>query len=286
MFVPWLLYCCLTLVKDGRLSWLVVPALILIVESHSAIGLVSIVVLVATGVVFVGYHGLTGLRSVAKRLVLAAAATALILMPLFIAELRMGKYYDPITVITDETGPFPHNFSRPLSYLIDPSYHWLSRSNSEFVPVQLDFPITALLVIGLVTTIYLWATRGRSRPRTAVPSVNRPVITLLVSSLALYLLLQIPLHHPSLRCPLRREGHRLPVSDDDLHCPSRPHPGHRGGGRVPAGVPCPLAGGLGSGSGGAGRRLAAHLRPALTGHRPRATSGQRHHLPLQPVSAR
>jgi hypothetical protein len=188
MFVPWLLYCCLTLVKDGRLSWLIIPAIVLVVESHSAIGLVSLVILAATGVVFVVTKGPAGLRSVAPRLVLAAGATAVILLPLLVAEFRMGRYYDPITVI--ETASFSANFARPLSYLFDPSYHWLSRTNTEALPVQLDLPITALLVVGVVTTVCVWATRSRHQTNSAQPHIDRPVAVLLVSSLVAYMLLQ------------------------------------------------------------------------------------------------
>jgi hypothetical protein len=199
MFVPWLLFCCLTLVKDGRLSWLIVPVMVLLVESHSAIGLLSIIMLVSTGAVFIVYNGWPGVRSVVPRLTIAVGATAAILLPLLIAEVRMGRYYDPISVITDETGPFSANFSHPLSYLFDPSYHWLSRSNTAFVPVQMDLPITALLAVGLLTALCLWATRSRRQSKVALPHVDRPVVLLLVLGLVLYLLLQfrftIPLYN-------------------------------------------------------------------------------------------
>jgi hypothetical protein len=199
MFVPWLLFCCLTLVKDGRLSWLIVPVMVLLVESHSAIGLVSIIMLVCTGAIFVVYHGWAGVRSIAPRLTVAVAATAAILLPLLTAEARMGRFYDPITVTINESSPFSGNFSHPLSYLFDPSYHWLSGSDNSVVPVQMDLPITALLAVGLVTILWLWATRSRRRSKATMPRLERPVITLLVLGLVLYLLLQfrftIPLYN-------------------------------------------------------------------------------------------
>lgn len=199
MFVPWLLFCCLTLVKDGRLSWLIVPVMVLLVESHSAIGLLSVIMLVSTGVIFIVYNRWAGVRSVVPRLTVAVGATVAILLPLLIAEVRMGRYYDPITVITDETGPFSSHFSHPLSYLFEPSYHWLSRSDTVFVPVQMDLPITALLAVGLLTALGLWATRSRRQSKAALPQVDRPVVMLLVLGLVLYLLLQfhftIPLYN-------------------------------------------------------------------------------------------
>ena len=191
MVVPWLLYSCLTLVKERRLSWLIIPVIVVLVDAHNVVALISIFALIVTGAVFLACYGFAGLRSIARRLALCIGLTSLILAPMVIAEVRMGEYYDPAQVINYENHLiFSFTFARPWWYLFDPSYHWLSRDNLQLVPFQLDFAITLLLVIGLFTVLILWGRKFKRKTESELPRVNRPVVIVLVVSLAVYLFMQ------------------------------------------------------------------------------------------------
>ncbi len=52
MIVPWLLYWCLNLVKNGRVSFLLIPIMVVLVNAHSAIALTSLFCLFISLVVF------------------------------------------------------------------------------------------------------------------------------------------------------------------------------------------------------------------------------------------
>ncbi len=93
MIVPWLLYWCLKLVRDEWVSWTIVPTMVLLVWAHNTIGLMSVVVIGVSGAVFLVRYGRGGFRRVFVRIVVAAGATALILAPGLIAEVRMGQFY-------------------------------------------------------------------------------------------------------------------------------------------------------------------------------------------------
>ncbi len=202
MVVPWLLFCCLTLVRDRRLPWLVVPTMVVLVWAHNNVALASIIVLTVSGVAFLSCYGLAGLRSIARRLILSIGVTALILAPGLLAEIRMGRYYDPATTIIYENSLISSfTFANPWAYIYDSSFQWLVRSNSlKEVPfelnIQLDFAITLLLALGVVTLLSLWLRKLVGRSASGVPNVNRAVVVVLVVSLAIYQLLQFRISLP------------------------------------------------------------------------------------------
>lgn len=196
MVVPWLLYWCLTLVKDRRVSWVIVPTMVVLVDAHSAVALVSTIVLGVTLVTFLATFGVAGLRAVYGRLLIAAGATTLILAPMLVAELEMSRFYDPASKITQFGATVSRNFTDPWwSYFYLPSNRWLSRTNTN-VDVQLDFAITFILAVGLFTVIVRWARRSAVRRPAPVPAAGRPAVALLVVSLALYLFLQFRVSLP------------------------------------------------------------------------------------------
>jgi hypothetical protein len=197
MIVPWLLYCCLKLIRNQQLSWLVAPVMIALVWAHNTIALASIVVLAVTGVAFVICYGLTGLRSIALRLIVSVGITAVILAPGFIAEEQMGKYYDPArTIIYDNSFLSSFSLPHPWSYLFDPSFHWL-QSNNGVVPfglnIQFDFGITFLLLAGLIARVLIKLLRHERRD---TPPVNRAIIVVLTVSLLIYIVLQLRISLP------------------------------------------------------------------------------------------
>ena len=104
MMIPWLVWWCLTLVKDGRLSLAIVPIMVALVWAHLAIAVASVFLLIITSVAFMVLYQMAGLRSVARRLVFAVGATVLILAPFTLAQLKMGANYDPAQTIIYENG--------------------------------------------------------------------------------------------------------------------------------------------------------------------------------------
>jgi hypothetical protein len=196
MVVPWLLYWCLTLVRDRRVSWSIVPTMVVLVDAHSAVALVSTILLGVTAIVFLLTFGPAGLRSVYRRLLIAAGATTLILAPMLVAELEMSRFYDPASKITEFGATVSRHFADPWwSYFYIPSYRWLSRTNT-YLDIQLDFAVTFILAVGLLTVIVRRTTRSTARSPTPVPAGGPPVVAVLVVGLALYLFLQFRISLP------------------------------------------------------------------------------------------
>jgi hypothetical protein len=184
------------LIRDRRWSWSIVPVVVALVWAHNTVALLAIIMLVVTGVAFLVCYRLAGLRSVAYRLTVSIGLTALILAPGLLAEVKMGKYYDPAsTIIRYNTFVSSFTFAKPWSVLYNPSFQWLSRTtNAKEGPfgldLQLDVAITLLLILGLVTVLVLWfRTRVRHDPA-EVPDVNRVIVTVLVVSFVIYQLMQ------------------------------------------------------------------------------------------------
>ncbi len=221
MVVPWLVYWCLTLVKDRRMSWAIIPTIVVLVDAHSAVALVSTVMLAITGVTFLATSGVAGLRAILGRLAIAVGATTLILAPMLVAELEMARFYDPASKITEFGVTVSYHFANPWwSYFYISSYRWLSLTNTS-LNIQLDFAITFLLAAGLLAVIVRWARRTGAHSQASGPTVNRPVVAVLVSSLALYLFMQFRVSLP-LRRALALQGDHVSVSNDDIHHPPGP----------------------------------------------------------------
>jgi hypothetical protein len=200
MVTPWLLRWCLLLVQRRKLSWSLVPVMVVLVDAHNAVALVSMVLLAATGVVFLVTWGLAGLRAVALRLVGAVAATTAVLAPMLVAELEMASAYDPATKVTRFGATLQNGFLDPVWYVYDWGFRWLSRSNRSPVMVQLDVVVTALLVAGLVVVVVRWVRNGRHGVRlstgSSVVPVDRPTVAVLVAGLLAYLFLQLRVSLP------------------------------------------------------------------------------------------
>lgn len=203
MIVPWLIYWCLTLIRDRRWSWSIVPVVVALVWAHNTVALLAIILLVVTGVAFLICYRLAGLRAVAYRLIVSIGLAALILAPGLLAEVKMGKYYDPAsTIINENTFVSSFTFVKPWAVLYNPSFHWLSRtSNAKAVPfgldLQLDVAITLLLILGLVTVLVLWFRTHVRHVPAEVPGVNRVIVTVLVVSFAIYQLMQFRVSLPA-----------------------------------------------------------------------------------------
>ncbi len=215
MIVPWLLYWCINLVEQRRVSFSFVPVMVLLVNAHSAIALTSLVILLVSLATFVATTGIRGLRSVAPRLFVCAAGTVVLLSPLLLAELRFSNAYDPETKnkLTSQISQEFIGFGR---YLVDGSHRWFAYNQIPpfFNYVQIDYaiwlPIAAAVAIGAASAGLRWSKRSR-RPtpagaRAAHPQHSRredwrvigrlsgadgPVVAFLLVSLVIYLFLQL-----------------------------------------------------------------------------------------------
>jgi hypothetical protein len=188
MIVPWLLYWCLELVKNRRVSLLLIPVLPLLVDAHSAIGLVSIITLAVAVITFLVVAGWRGLRTVAPRLAVAVVGAGLLLAPTLLAEARFAKYYDPTSKVTN----YNHvsgEFIPFWLYFYNGSYRWLV--NTAHLDLQIDFAIWIPIVAAVlgVLAYRVWAVRHPDRGGSGVGLDGASVVFLAVS-LGVYLLLQ------------------------------------------------------------------------------------------------
>lgn len=188
MLVPWLLYWCLELVMNRRVSLVLIPVIPLLVDAHSAIGLLSVITLLVAAGTFLAVAGLAGLRSIAPRLVVVAAGCAVLLAPTLLAELRFARYYDPASKVTHHN-TVSQEFVDFWSYFYNSSYHWLV--NTAHLNLQIDFslwiPVLATVVAALV---YRIARRPRDRGVPFWGHLDTAPRAFLLVSLMIYLLLQ------------------------------------------------------------------------------------------------
>ena len=195
MVVPWLLYCCLNLVKNRRVSFLLIPVMVLLVNAHSATALVSLFTLAVAFVTFVAVAKLPGLRAVAVRLVISVAGTALLLAPILLAQLRFLHSYDPQTKNVSAPFMISEQFVNFGKYFYDSTHRWFSPNQSppQHNFVQIDFAIWIPIVASMAVLAWSLTTEShrRDRWRRIFDSFDRPVVVFLVVSLALYLFLQL-----------------------------------------------------------------------------------------------
>lgn len=187
MIVPWLLYWCLTLVKHRRMSFVIVPVMVALVNSHSGIALLSVFVLLTALASFVRAAGFRGFRDIAVRLVISIAATLLLLAPLFLAELKFSQYYDPQTKNTNFGFKVSQQFRSFWSYFFDGSHRWLAPNTHYFV--QIDFAIWVPIAVATIT--YVALTIQHRDWKKIVRALNVPVVMFLVTSLLVYMFLQL-----------------------------------------------------------------------------------------------
>ena len=200
MIVPWLIYCCLALIKEERLSWWIVPTIVALFWAHNTVGLASVFLLTVTALVFLAQYGTSGLRLVGRRLVIATVLILAILGPGVIAEVKMGRYYDPASTIIGNNA-YIHSFvfPHPWAYLVDTPFRWFGSSRTGAVPfglnIQVDFAISGLLLLGLVASVI--ALYRRRKPGDFwSPPIDHYVLTVLCVSLVIYFFFQLSVSRP------------------------------------------------------------------------------------------
>jgi hypothetical protein len=192
MIVPWLLYWCLNLVKNRRVSLVLIPVLALLVDAHSAIGLISVITLAITMITFLAVAGMQGLRAIAPRLIVAVGGATVLLAPTLLAEVKFGQAFDPESKVT-LYGKVANEFVGFGSYFYDGSYRWLASNIGQRSFVQIDFAIWIPIAIVLIGAATLWvATRTRPDRTRGARNLRTPGILMLLASLSVYLFLQWP----------------------------------------------------------------------------------------------
>ena len=224
MIVPWLLLWCLILLKDRRFSFMLIPVMVLLVNTHSAIALVSLVSLFVALGTFIAIAGFSGLRSIALRLAITVAATTLLLAPLFLAELRFSKFYDPQTKVTAGGFLSTQQFDSFWSYFYGGLHRWLVPPVVPFV--QIDFAIWVPIarcfgysrrVLGAqqTRTRFVLLRTSCAHANHGVPDRKPPCLPVLTNG---DLCIRVPAFPTS-------SGHFLPVGNALFHHSSRNHPG-------------------------------------------------------------
>ena len=165
MIVPWLLFWCLNLLKNRRVSLLLIPIVPLLVDAHSAIGLISLFTLTAALITFVATAGLRGLRAIPKRLVVAIAGASVLLAPTLLAKLKFADYYDPAHKVTLAGQQVSNDFVGLGWYFYDGAFRWLDSNDHHYRLVQIDFAIWIPIVVTLIAAIIYWAASGRRPDR-------------------------------------------------------------------------------------------------------------------------
>lgn len=191
MLVPWLLYWCLTVLVRRRVSLVLIPVMVLLVMAHSAIGLLSLFMLVFVLLTYLLECGVSGFRAILPRLSLAVGGTVVLLAPMLLAELRMAQFYDPASKVTNyQSISNGSGFSPFVRYLFDRTEHWLAPMPHTFV--QIDFAIWIPIAISVVG---LAALTVRSYHRTgsfALPLRIDPFVFLFLwLTISVYVLLQL-----------------------------------------------------------------------------------------------
>jgi hypothetical protein len=188
MIVPWLLYWCLTLVKERRASLLLIVILPLLVDAHSAIALVSLFAMVVAAITFLVTAGLDGVRAIAWRLLVILGGIVVLLGPTLLAELFFSDAYAPASNVTHDAA-IAQDFVPFGSYFVT-SYHWLS--NEPRLDLQIDYALWIPIAVALVALSVYWLLVPRDRRRLHVGRyLPTPSIVFLLVSAAIYLFLQL-----------------------------------------------------------------------------------------------
>ena len=169
MIVPWLLYWCLNLVKYRRVSFVLIPVMVLLVNAHSAIALTSLFTLFIALIAFVTVAGIRGLRATALRLIVSVAGITLLLAPTLLAQLRFSQLYDPQTKNTLNY-KVSQQFVSFGSYFYDSTHRWLALNQHDFV--QIDFAIWVPIAGALAAIAVAWF--ARQTQTTSVGPVSSP----------------------------------------------------------------------------------------------------------------
>ena len=249
MLVPWLLWWCLVFVKDQRFSYLLIPIVVILVNTHSAIALTALFALAVALVTFLLGAGSAGLRAVLSRMAISFCAITVLLAPLLFVEVRLGRYYDPQTKNTGHGYAVSQQFANFGAYFVDTGHRWFPQISHNFV--QIDYALWVPIALVVTGCLVHWARTRRSPTWWSAAATNtglgprvprRESRRLPVPAVA-----ALPLRLPD---DSAIAGDKFPVANARLYNANCPHTGGCTRRQAPASLPPACR--LGSG----GRRLA------------------------------
>jgi hypothetical protein len=191
MLLPWLLWWCLELLANRRMSWAIVPVFVLLFHAHNVIAYCALCpVAIAAALVFAARRG-AAMRELWRRSLLIAAAVAVLLAPhLAVMQLFLRDY--DVSKITQAGYLATQNFLSPIRYVYDPDYTWL-KDWTAFT-VAIDPSISLALACGALVfavrlfrkpaAVVLWARRELTAPAPLFLFSSLLVFTLLLCRFA------------------------------------------------------------------------------------------------------
>ncbi len=193
MLVPWLLWWCLDLINVRRASFAIIPIFTLLVLAHLAIALVSMITICVAILTFAVVAGPGELKRNAKRLLISAIGSGLLLTPLLVASLLFDRLYDPTSKIT-QSGYLASNniFYSRSGYFVNTAKRFFPGNGG--ISYQIDFAIWIPIALGL---LLLFGAKAALRRRVRIgESFRVPAMIFLLVSLGAYILLQFPVSRP------------------------------------------------------------------------------------------
>ncbi|MDX6198826.1 MAG: hypothetical protein QOJ79_1977 [Actinomycetota bacterium] len=183
MLVPWLIWWSLKLVVQREFSWSIVAIFTLLFYAHNAIALVAVPVpLLAFVLYLVACARADGLRlALLARPALSALATAALIAPALLMQLRMNRDFDPTTKITQDF-TIAGGFRDAHDYLLDRDYKWLTSGGGYTVQLNVVSWVALGVLVATTAARHAWRRQAR-RPRDAT--------TLVLVLLAGYAFLQL-----------------------------------------------------------------------------------------------
>lgn len=191
MCIPWLLWWCLTLIRDKRFPWTIVPIMFLMVQSHNVTALFGALAALTAAAIFLWQERLEGLLAVWKRALIGVLALGVLLVPQLLLQKISLADYNP-GKITQSGFLASENFKPAQQYVWDRGYTWLE--DWRDMTVQVDVGIW--LAIGICVLIIGFQLSRHSNTVRKNLQTQLPAIVFLITGLAIFTLLQLTISKP------------------------------------------------------------------------------------------
>jgi hypothetical protein len=153
MIVPWLLWWCLTLIKDKRFSLWIVPILFLLVVSHTAIAMLGVPVAALAYLLYIFQVGWReGIASTYCKILLAVGLLSVLVAPLLWMWKVFYSEYDPSTKLM-QGGLVPtETFRSAAGLFYDRRFVWLRdwHASTTQIDIGIWVPLFFAGIVGLV----------------------------------------------------------------------------------------------------------------------------------------
>lgn len=192
MLVPWIIWWCLSLLKDKEFSLYVVPILFLLVNAHNITALFALVPLSSAYLIFLLREKKAGFNKTIKKALFSAELLGLLLAIELILQKVFLKIYDPSKIT--QAGYLATNHFLPLrEYFYAPSYQWL-KDWTQF-SVQIDFAIWVPIAIGILALVSGLSNKSFRNKINRLFLFN-PLFLFLAVNIAIFMILQLSATKP------------------------------------------------------------------------------------------